>query len=242
LQSGRQKSLISPPHGPESRGMGLAPQGRSGARSDKPSRTIAMTLNVLDFDPNRLAAVVYRPEDDVDTLLADFATDRLRAGERVGGVVQRNSKDGSGRLVGMQLVDLMTGRQIGIYQKLGTGSAACKLDTAGLAEATRAVTNAISADVSLIIVNKFSKQEASGRGLRSELADAVMAGRNVLIAVSAKCLDAWKDFTGDRGTTLLCARRVVDGWWQEVAYRDAIVRGMPSHGAPSDRGELTFRS
>ena len=203
-----------------------------------------MTLNLPDFDPNRLAAVVYRPEDDVDSLLADFANDRLRAGEHVGGLIQRNSKDGDGKLVGMQLVDLMTGREIGIYQKLGAGSAACKLDTSGLAEATRAVTSAISADVSLIVVNKFSKQEAAGRGLRSELADAVIAGCTVLIGVSEKCSDAWKEFTGDRGTTLFCARRVVDEWWQEVSYRAKIAGGMPwlMQGAAFDRGVITFRS
>ena len=77
------------------------------------------------------------------------------------------------------------------------------------------MTNAIADDVRPIIVNKFSKQEASGRGLRSKLADPVVAGLPVLIAVSEKYLDAWKDFTGDRGTTLLCARHDVDGWWQE---------------------------
>ena len=47
--------------------------------------TIAMTLNLLDFDPNRLAAINYRPEDDADTLLAGFAADLSRAGERIGG-------------------------------------------------------------------------------------------------------------------------------------------------------------
>ncbi len=197
-----------------------------------------MTLNLLDFDPNRLAAIIYRPEDDVDTLLADFAGDLLRAGERIGGIVQRNTKDSDGKLIGMQVVDLATGREIGIFQTLGAGSTACKLDASGLAEATRAVTDAITADVSLIIVNKFSKQEAAGKGLRSELADAVVADRPVLTAVSEKCLDAWKDFTGDRGTTLLCVRRVVDGWWQEISHRDAMVRGIP-RTASSGRSEIT---
>ena len=183
-----------------------------------------MTLNLPDFDPNRLAAIIYRPEDDVDTLLADFAGDLLQAGERIGGVVQRNTKDGTGKLTGMQLVDLMTGREIGIFQSLGAGSSACKLDVSGLAEATRAVTNAIADGVSLIVVNKFSKQEASGGGLRSELADAVVAGRAVLIAVPEKCIDAWREFTGDRGTTLLCARHVVEEWWREVSLRRAGAR------------------
>jgi hypothetical protein len=63
--------------------------------------------------------------------------------------------------------------------------------------------------------------------------------------VSEKCGDSWKDFTGDRGTTtLLCARRVVDEWWEEVSRRDAIVRGIPlmARPAPSARAEATFRS
>jgi len=68
-----------------------------------------------------------------------------------------------------------------------------------------------------MIVNKFSKQEAAGHGLRSELAGAIMAGGPVLTAVPEKCFDAWKEFTGDRGTSLLCARHVVDAWWQDAA-------------------------
>ncbi|WP_244568048.1 DUF2478 domain-containing protein [Bradyrhizobium erythrophlei] len=61
--------------------------------------------------------------------------------------------------------------------------------------------------------------------MRSELADAVLAGRAALIAVSEKCVDASKDFTGERGTTLPYARRVVDEWWR-VCRRDAIMRGI----------------
>jgi nucleoside-triphosphatase THEP1 len=185
-----------------------------------------MTLDLLDFDvldldPNRLAAVIYRAEDDVDSLLADFAADRLRAGDRLGGIVQRNIKDANGKKLDMQMIDLMTSRAIGICQSLGQGSQACKLDTSGLTEASTAVTRAIAGDVDLIVINKFAKQEANGHGLRSEFVEAILAGRAVLTAVPEKCLDAWSEFTGDRGTTLLCARRVVDAWWHEVSTRAA---------------------
>jgi molybdate transport system ATP-binding protein len=199
-------------------------------------------LNLLEFDPNLLAAILYRPEDDVDTLLADFASDLLKAGERVGGVVQQNTRNDSGKLTGMRTIDLMTGRGIGIFQTLGAGSTSCKLDASGLAEAASAVTNAIAADTGLIIVNKFSKQEASGGGLRSELASAIVAGRAVLTAVSEKCADAWKDFTGDRGTTLLCARRVVDSWWEEISYRDAVKRSIPLSGLAGSSGAAAITS
>jgi hypothetical protein len=61
-----------------------------------------LDFDLPDLDPNRLAAVIYRAEDGVDTLLADFAAERLRAGERLGGIVQRNVKDANGNKIDMQ--------------------------------------------------------------------------------------------------------------------------------------------
>jgi molybdate transport system ATP-binding protein len=199
----------------------------------QPSMRGAMTADFHDINPNHLAAIIYRSEDDVDALLADFASARSRDGERIGGIVQRNLKDEAGRPNGMLVIDLLTGREISICQTLGRGATACKLDPAGLAEASLAVSRAITDDVALIIVNKLSKQEAAGRGLRSELAEAIIAGGPVLTAVPEKCLDAWKDFTGDRGTTLLCAPHVIEEWWREVSLRRAGARAAMQAAALS---------
>ena len=177
----------------------------------------AVTPYFNEIDPHRVAAVVYRPEDDVDLLLAGFATDRVSCGDRLGGIVQRNLRDEDGHLIGMGVVDLMSGRQISICQPLGRGATACKLDPGGLAEAAQAVTRAIAQDVALIVINKFSRQEATGQGLRSEIAAAIVAGVPVLTAVPERCFDSWTQFTGDHGTTLLCARHVLDQWWQETS-------------------------
>nr|WP_155253555.1 molybdenum ABC transporter ATP-binding protein [Bradyrhizobium japonicum] len=190
----------------------------------KPARMTVMPIDFHDIDPNRVAAILYRPQDDVDTLLADFAETLVRSGERIGGVVQRNIEDGGGCHVGMQAVDLMSGREISICQPLGSGAMACKLDAAGLAEAAVAVTRAIAADVDLVVINKFSKQEAAGEGLRDELAHAIAAGIPVLTAVPEKCLDAWTDFTGGIGTSLLCERGAIEGWWQDLSSRIKRVR------------------
>jgi len=189
-----------------------------------------MPIDFNDIDPNRVAAILYGPKDDVDSLLAGFAQDLVRAGERIGGVVQRNLKDGAGCQIGMQAIDLMTGREISICQPLGSGAMACKLDSAGLAEAAVAVTRAIAADVDLVVVNKFSKQEAAGDGLRDELADAIAAGIPVLTAVPDKCLAAWNAFTGGIGTSLLCERGVVEGWWQDLSARTRRARAARAAG------------
>lgn len=183
------------------------------------ARITPMPIDFAEIDPNRVAAILYRPQDDLDTLLADFAQQLVRAGERIGGIVQRNIKDGSGCQVGMQAIDLMTGREISICQPLGSGAMACKLDSAGLAEASVAVARAIAQDVDLVVINKFSKQEAAGHGLRDELGDAIAAGIPVLTAVPEKCLEAWLAFTGGIGTTLLCERQVIESWWQDLSSR-----------------------
>jgi molybdate transport system ATP-binding protein len=184
-------------------------------------------MKTLTYDDHllKLAAIIYRSgEDDVDSLLAAFAADLICEGHRIGGVVQHNSKGASGTRELMQMIDLMTGRAIPICQALGSGAVSCTLDPAGLAEAAVSVSRAIDEDVDLVIVNKFSKQEAAGGGLRAELADAVMAGMPILTAVPEKCYDAWIEFTGGFGTTLVCERHVVDEWWREISWREARAR------------------
>jgi len=178
-----------------------------------------MTPEFAEIDPHRFAAVIYRPEDDIDTMLTRFALERRRAGERLGGIVQVNDKNEAGRQVGMNALDLMTDRTISLCQALGSGAMACKLDAGGLAEAAIAINEAIAADVDLIVINKFSKQEAAGRGLRAEFADAILSGIPLLTAVPEKCFETWVAFTGDRGTTLHCAPHVVGAWWRELSAR-----------------------
>jgi molybdate transport system ATP-binding protein len=193
-----------------------------------------MIANIAEIDPNWVAAVLYRSQDDVDTLLADVAESLAREGVRVGGVAQRNLKGASGK-TGMLAIDLMTGREISICQPLGSGAMACKLDAGGLAEASVAVARAISAEVDLLLINKFSKQEASGKGLRAEFAEAIMAGVPLLTAVPEKCLADWRSFTGDIGTTLLCERQVVEGWWRDLSTRIARVRAHAARPAVTSR-------
>jgi nucleoside-triphosphatase THEP1 len=178
-----------------------------------------MELNA-NLRPLKLAAIIYRPTDDVDSLLATFASDLICEGNRVGGIVQRNTTGARGQRELMEVIDLMTGSAIRICQSLGGGAGACKLDPAGLAEAATAISRAVAANVDLVIVNKFAKQEAGGGGLRAEIAEAVAAGRPLLTAVPDKCYDAWTKFTGSFGTTLACERRIIEDWWREMSLRE----------------------
>jgi molybdate transport system ATP-binding protein len=201
-----------------------------------------------NLHPLNLAAIVYRPADDADDLLAHFAADLIRRGHRLGGIVQRNTKGEGGRRERMEVIDLMTGGTVRICQDLGRDAAACKLNPAGLAEAATLVTRAVAAGVELVVVNKFSKQEAAGRGLRAEIAEAATAGLPLLTAVADSCYGAWMGFTGGFGTTLLCERRVVDLWFQEMMRtrcariaaqtREASTRSLPEPAVIANPGPL----
>lgn len=176
----------------------------------------------------KVAAIVYQSgKDDIDRVLAEFASDIVCQGFRVGGVVQHNGKYDVPK-GGMSLIDLLTGRKISISQPLGADSNACRLDPAGLAEATVAVKSALAQGVELVIVNKFSKQEATGGGLRSAIADTVVEGLPLLTAVSDKCYDDWMAFTGGYGTTLACDRSVIADWWHETSQRERRTRVLAS--------------
>lgn len=172
-----------------------------------------------ELDLPRLAAILYGPGDDADALLSDFAQGLLQRGVRVGGIVQRNTRDEVGKKSGMDIIDLANGDAISICQDLGSGSMTCKLDAAGLAQAGMAVHRAIAADADLIVINKFSKQEASGSGLRGELAEAITSGIPVLTAVPQKCIEDWRTFTGDLGTLLPPSRPAMDAWWLDLSTR-----------------------
>ena len=93
-----------------------------------------------NLHPLNLAAIVYRPADDVDGLLATLASDLICKGHRIGGIVQKNTRGDRGPRELMEVIDLMTGAAIRICQSLGKGAEACKLNPAGLAEAATAVT------------------------------------------------------------------------------------------------------
>ncbi|MCA6111351.1 DUF2478 domain-containing protein [Bradyrhizobium cenepequi] len=188
-----------------------------------------MITNFAEIDPKRVAAILYQPEHDADTLLADLAQDLTRQGVRVGGIVQRNFNDANGTKT-MLALDVATGHQISICQPLGSGAMSCKLDANGLADAAVVVSRAVKRHVDLLVINKFSKQEASGRGLRDEFADAIIAGVPLLTAVPEKCLADWRTFTGDVGITLLCERQVVEGWWRDIARRLWRIR---AHSIPA---------
>ncbi|MGY4627387.1 DUF2478 domain-containing protein [Bradyrhizobium sp. USDA 4486] len=179
-----------------------------------------MIDNLDEIDPNSVGAILYRPKDDVDRLLADFAQEIALQGVRIGGIVQRHARCANGTHV-MLAIDVATGQEISISQPLGSGAMSCNLDTNGLAEAAAVVSRALRDNIDLLVINKFAKQEAAGRGLRAEFVDAITQGVPVLTAVPKKCLADWRTFTAGVSTLLPCDRQSLQQWWREISTRRA---------------------
>lgn len=168
-----------------------------------------------DFGP-RLAAVVFEPGEDagsgVDAILRQTVTALRLQGARVGGIVQVIGKRWSACRRVMMVEEILTGETLKISQDLGVHAQGCILDQAALTDAAAMFRLAMDRGVDVLIGNRFGEQEAEGRGLRAEFADAALAGFVVLTAVATKHIDAWTAFGGGFAVTLEPSPQIVLDW------------------------------
>jgi hypothetical protein len=144
----------------------------------------------------RLAYTMTEGRGALDPLLHAVARDAMALGLRVAGVVQVNvDRPGTARC-DMDALVLPDGPRIRISQSLGPASRGCRLDPEGLETAVGAAEAQLALGAELLIVNKFGKQEALGRGFRPVIAAALEGGVDVLVGVNAMNHEALDAFTG----------------------------------------------
>ncbi len=143
----------------------------------------------------RMGYVIAPGRGDTDLLLAFVAEQLLDAGLRLCGTVQINSAcEGEGPC-DMDVRVLPAGPVIRISQSLGTGARGCRLDPGAL-ETAIAACEARLDGADALIVNKFGKQEALGRGFRNLIAEVMGRGMPVLVGLNALNREAFETFTG----------------------------------------------
>lgn len=159
-----------------------------------------------------------------DALLLDVAERLLVRGIAVTGVVQVNVPHDPERPCHMDLRLLGQADTIRISQDRGRLARGCRLDAGALALAVHQVKTAIAAGgASLLIVNKFGKQECDGGGFRDVIAQALEADMVVLTTVSATHLPGFADFAAGFETRLPFDRDRVIDWCVEQATRRCAV-------------------
>lgn len=160
----------------------------------------------------RLAAIQHSGDSETDTLLADVARRLKRGGYRVGGVVQSNVPQTDGRRCDTVLKELTSRQTVCISQQRGPVSRGCRLDSAALEHAVGLVEASLQDGIDVLILNRFGKQEAEGRGFATTIAKAVDANVPVLIAINRDYATAWHRFCGADGQVLKADRSEVDQW------------------------------
>ena len=146
-----------------------------------------------------------------DRLLAALAPRLAAEGVRVAGAVQVNTERPGRRHPDMDLRVLTGGDAVRISQDLGPFARGCRLDPDGLERAVALVAGAL-ADADLLIVNKFGKQEAEGRGFQPMIAEALIAGLPVLIAVAPSNRAAFAAFADGMGEELPGEAEALRAW------------------------------
>jgi hypothetical protein len=148
---------------------------------------------------------------DTDLLLQAFAAWAIGRGLVAAGTVQVNTEREAGPC-DMDVTVLPDGPVLRISQDLGAGARGCRLDPAALEQAVGLVAADLAAGADCLIVNKFGKHEAEGRGFRPVIAEAIAMGVPVLVGVNALNLGAFEAFTGGAATRLRPDAQALRAW------------------------------
>ena len=142
-----------------------------------------------------LAYTMSDKRGDLDLVMLGLSEKLEDAGWKTAGLVQINSDCGDDRPCDMDVKVLPDGPVLRISQSLGKDSRGCRLDMNALETAVGRVTQTLSAQTDVLLVNKFGKQEADGRGFRNVIGTAVGLGIPVISGVNALNREAFLSFS-----------------------------------------------
>lgn len=144
-----------------------------------------------------LAYVMTKARGATDLLLTDLARALADKDIRTAGIVQSNIECGDDKLCDMDVQVLPAGETIRISQSLGAGARGCRLNPEALERAVGQVSASLQADPApqVLIVNKFGKHEADGRGMRPVIAEALALGIPVVSGVNKMNVEPFKAFS-----------------------------------------------
>lgn len=176
---------------------------------------------------SQLGVVVYDDGLFADTLIARCAAALVASGYRLGGIVQSNPHRPGRRRCDMYVKDLLGGDEIKISLDRGNQARGCRLDPGAFARIDAWVERAVLERVDLLIINKFGKEEARGRGLRPVIADALIAEIPLVIGVSTLNLCDFQSFVGDSATRLKPGIEAITAWCRNAIEQRAHRRFQP---------------
>ena len=158
-----------------------------------------------------------------DRLLTEVAARLSARGWSLAGAVQQNPENETGRRSHMDLSVLGADDAVRISEDLGALARGCRLDVSGLETAVGRAMAVLERPVPtrFVIVNKFGKQEAEGRGFRPFIAEALMHDIPVLTSVAVAYRPDFMAFAGEIADEVEpTLEAVLD--WAEAAVSEAL--------------------
>jgi nucleoside-triphosphatase THEP1 len=176
---------------------------------------------------SQIGVLVYDDGLFRDALIAHCAAGLVASGYRLGGVVQSNAHRRGRRRCDMYVKDLLGGDEIKISLDRGNEARGCRLDPDAFARIGAWVERAVLERVDLLIINKFGREEAHGRGLRAVIAEALIAEIPLVIGVSTQNLCDFLTFVGHSAARLRPDIEAITAWCWNTIERGAHHRFQP---------------
>ena len=170
-----------------------------------------------------IAYTMAKGRGDTDLLLYRVAERLESLGYRTAGTVQINTEREDECLCDMDVKVLPDGPVIRISQSLGAGAKGCRLDPAALESAVGFADAQLAKGADVLIINKFGKHEAEGRGFRDTIATAMMNDIPVLVGANHLNLDAFNTFTDASALALEPDEDIIFNWLQMQLADTAMV-------------------
>lgn len=165
----------------------------------------------------------------IDLLLADVVK-RLEAQDvALAGTVQTNIHRNDRPVCDMDLRLLPDGPTVRISVDRGAEARGCRLDAGVLEQSVLWVSRALE-NAEFLVVNKFGKQEAEGKGLTNVIAAALERGLPVLVGVNRLNLPAFLEFTGGMVTELVPDAESIADWCLSALTSAGFQGRQPQQG------------
>lgn len=146
-------------------------------------------------EPHPILAIVYSDGLAADRFISNLGYKIRDAGIAVAGIVQHNKFIRDRTKCDMEVEELASGIILQLSEDRGKEARGCRLDRGALSEAAALLSASLENEPELVILNKFGKLEAEGRGLRDTLADAVQLGVPIVVGVPYRNIEQWRAFT-----------------------------------------------
>jgi nucleoside-triphosphatase THEP1 len=160
----------------------------------------------------KIGYIVNRGVTGTDPMITSAAERLVAMGHNIAGLVQSNTERGDGCRCDMDVRVLPSGEVFRISQDRGPGARGCRLDPSMLEAGVALVEKALKDDPEILIVNKFGKHEAEGRGFRGTIAEALARGIPVLLGINPLNLEAFLRFAGEMAEEVGPQDSAVGAW------------------------------